>query len=111
MEQVFKELRSDENDPLFDKTNMLKKEFPSDFRQIRYFTLLIVQSAPTEIKELNLLGTNQKIPTLKKEEKRDFVTNQEGSNVNRPTVKKKIGRNDPCPCGSGKKYKDCCANK
>ncbi len=21
---------------------------------------------------------------------------------------KKIGRNDPCPCGSGKKYKDCC---
>ena len=22
--------------------------------------------------------------------------------------KKKVGRNDPCPCGSGKKYKDCC---
>ncbi|WP_217698235.1 SEC-C metal-binding domain-containing protein [Novosphingobium mathurense] len=21
----------------------------------------------------------------------------------------KIGRNDPCPCGSGKKYKRCCA--
>jgi preprotein translocase subunit SecA len=20
----------------------------------------------------------------------------------------KIGRNDPCPCGSGKKYKKCC---
>jgi uncharacterized protein YecA (UPF0149 family) len=20
----------------------------------------------------------------------------------------KIGRNDPCPCGSGKKYKHCC---
>ena len=25
--------------------------------------------------------------------------------------KKKIGRNDPCPCGSGKKYKKCCLNK
>jgi hypothetical protein len=49
------ELRSDDNDPLFDKTNMLRKDFPSDFRQIRYFTLLIVQSAPSEIKELNLL--------------------------------------------------------
>ncbi len=24
---------------------------------------------------------------------------------------KKVGRNDPCPCGSGKKYKDCCRNK
>lgn len=22
----------------------------------------------------------------------------------------KIGRNDPCPCGSGKKYKKCCGN-
>ncbi len=26
-------------------------------------------------------------------------------------VKTKIGRNDPCPCGSGKKYKKCCMNK
>ena len=23
-------------------------------------------------------------------------------------AEKKIGRNDPCPCGSGKKYKKCC---
>jgi SEC-C motif-containing protein len=23
----------------------------------------------------------------------------------------KVGRNEPCPCGSGKKYKHCCANK
>jgi serine/threonine-protein kinase RsbW len=49
------EIRSDENNPLFDKTNMFYKEFPSDYRQIRYFTLLIVQSAPLEIKEINLL--------------------------------------------------------
>ena len=29
----------------------------------------------------------------------------------KPVVKKhsdKVGRNDPCPCGSGKKYKNCC---
>jgi preprotein translocase subunit SecA len=28
----------------------------------------------------------------------------------RPVVRdnKKIGRNDPCPCGSGEKYKNCC---
>ncbi len=49
------EIRVDENSPLFDKTGMLHKEFPSDFRQIRYFTLLIVQSAPPDIKEINLL--------------------------------------------------------
>jgi preprotein translocase subunit SecA len=29
--------------------------------------------------------------------------------VKKPVVKgKKVGRNDPCPCGSGKKYKKCC---
>lgn len=32
---------------------------------------------------------------------------------NAPYVRssKKIGRNDPCPCGSGKKYKQCCMKK
>ncbi len=30
-------------------------------------------------------------------------------NVSRPVaVKKRPGRNDPCPCGSGRKYKQCC---
>ena len=33
----------------------------------------------------------------------------DGSVAKKPTVNKnKIGRNDPCPCGSGKKYKKCC---
>ena len=33
----------------------------------------------------------------------------DGSEANRPVHKaKKPGRNDPCPCGSGKKYKKCC---
>ncbi len=27
------------------------------------------------------------------------------------TDEEKVGRNDPCPCGSGKKYKKCCADK
>lgn len=26
-------------------------------------------------------------------------------------MNQKIGRNDPCPCGSGKKYKSCCQAK
>ena len=26
-------------------------------------------------------------------------------------TQKKVGRNDPCPCGSGKKYKKCCGKK
>ncbi len=40
------------------------------------------------------------------------MTNADGSLPRSKTViktaKQKIGRNDPCPCGSGKKYKKCC---
>ena len=36
-------------------------------------------------------------------------TSGDGTIQRRPVVKKnKVGRNDPCPCGSGKKYKHCC---
>jgi preprotein translocase subunit SecA len=36
-----------------------------------------------------------------------------GEGESRPVKKetRKVGRNEPCPCGSGKKYKKCCANK
>ena len=36
--------------------------------------------------------------------------NEDKSKVKKQSPKrvKKIGRNDPCPCGSGKKYKNCC---
>lgn len=39
------------------------------------------------------------------------LTSHGGEGSKPQTVKragKKIGRNDPCPCGSGKKYKECC---
>ena len=34
--------------------------------------------------------------------------NSKKAKKNKPTRVKKIGRNEPCPCGSGKKYKNCC---
>ncbi|MDO4614825.1 MAG: SEC-C metal-binding domain-containing protein [Lachnospiraceae bacterium] len=41
-----------------------------------------------------------------KDEQRELYLEQKKSGT---IVKpKKIGRNDPCPCGSGKKYKQCC---
>lgn len=41
---------------------------------------------------------------------RDEVASQRTSEPSREPIRreKKIGRNDPCPCGSGKKYKQCC---
>ncbi|MDD3303715.1 MAG: preprotein translocase subunit SecA [Clostridia bacterium] len=57
----------------------------------------------------------EKYDTLVKEETgtkiKNISTNEDGkSPAKREPVKveKKIGRNDPCPCGSGKKYKQCC---
>lgn len=55
MSETMKEIYVDDNHPLMDREGMFYKDFPSDFRQIRYFTLLIVQKAPPAIKEINLL--------------------------------------------------------
>ncbi len=35
-------------------------------------------------------------------------TGGDGSLIKKPVKNKEPGRNDPCPCGSGKKYKNCC---
>lgn len=40
--------------------------------------------------------------------KAEETKSTDGTLSNTRTVKKKPGRNDPCPCGSGKKYKKCC---
>ena len=53
------------------------------------------------------------IQTNKEEEARKVAAQNAGARTERPVVEQivrtedKIGRNDPCPCGSGKKYKNC----
>ena len=45
----------------------------------------------------------------RKEVAKPIINNREDGTLKGGTHKKeKIGRNDPCPCGSGKKYKQCC---
>ncbi len=39
----------------------------------------------------------------------DYLATVEGSGE--PMKTHTVGRNDPCPCGSGKKYKKCCLGK
>ena len=53
--------------------------------------------------QLIVLLINIKImnETENNNDKKEVVTNKEFTS-------KKIGRNEPCPCGSGKKYKHCC---
>ena len=44
-------------------------------------------------------------PEMKPQEKEVTTTNESTSQAKSNKV---VGRNDPCPCGSGKKYKNCC---
>lgn len=40
---------------------------------------------------------------------RNMKTNEDSEAAHTPRkVEKKVGRNEPCPCGSGRKYKQCC---
>jgi preprotein translocase subunit SecA len=50
---------------------------------------------------------------IKKEQQRLVYNKSEGGDgARKPAAREqKVGRNEPCPCGSGKKYKKCCANK
>ena len=47
---------------------------------------------------------------IEREEVKNIKTNdgKEGVKSKPKKADKKVGRNDPCPCGSGKKYKNCC---
>lgn len=46
------------------------------------------------------------------EERTDTVENKYAEEkAKTPVRSEKIGRNDPCPCGSGKKYKKCCGKE
>jgi hypothetical protein len=51
-----------------------------------------------------LKGWQPFLPKPKRE--RHFDLNRDRSSVSNPH--RGVGRNDPCPCGSGKKYKKCC---
>ncbi|HBF44703.1 MAG TPA: preprotein translocase subunit SecA [Clostridiales bacterium] len=56
-----------------------------------------------------------KMELRKEPVRKSAPTNLQASNGGNVTVRKnavkEIGRNDPCPCGSGKKYKNCCGRK
>ena len=61
------------------------------------FKVQIVQKvkSPMENKNISTSGSDETV-----------------SNAVAPKIKlKKVGRNDPCPCGSGKKFKKCCMGK
>ena len=70
------------------------------------------------------IAREQEVREMKVERKQTFVMSrgteaaaqrggetEDGKGVTVRRDGKKVGRNDPCPCGSGKKYKKCCLEK
>ena len=57
------------------------------------------------------ISTTDQVEEMKQKEKQDLnFSHSDGSSIRQPVKRssKKVKRNDPCPCGSGKKYKKCC---
>ncbi len=52
--------------------------------------------------------TIKRIIAARQAEAQNASNNQGGSQPVVKSASQKVGRNDPCPCGSGKKYKNCC---
>ena len=53
----------------------------------------------------------EEVEEIRQKQKQDYILSRGEDTPANQTIKresKKVGRNDPCPCGSGKKYKKCC---
>ena len=102
----------------FLKVSQLKLESFNLFDQLlvriseEIVTFLSIGKLPiaeeTELKEAKLPESNaKKLQTGRQELGRGRQVGS-GRPSNEPyRAEKKVGRNDPCPCGSGKKYKNC----
>jgi hypothetical protein len=54
-EETRVEIKIDGASPLFDKTGLEYRAFPSDYTKIRFYTTWLIRSAPPGIREFNLL--------------------------------------------------------
>lgn len=98
-----------QRDPLVEYKNEGFRLFDSMLRSIdentvtRFFKVRVVR---------NQSPLQAPIQT-QKDQVQSLSDNRPGNVSKQQTVRKgvKVGRNDPCPCGSGKKYKKCCYPK
>ena len=104
----------EQKDPLliykFESFNLFKGVIERISREVVTFLLrahipMRENNAPQEVRE-----PERRRPDMSnlRTSRTDMVTNGGEPKSNAPLrVEKKVGRNDPCPCGSGKKYKHC----
>ena len=73
---------------------------------------LIREDTVRRIYQVRIEKTPERIQTVKAtQEGKAAIAARAGGGVQQPrrvSAAQRVGRNDPCPCGSGKKYKQCC---
>jgi preprotein translocase subunit SecA len=103
----------EQKDPLliykFESFNLFKGVIERISREVIKFLLRAAipmrENAPQDVRESERRRTDM---SRMHTSRTDMVTNGGQPKSNAPVhVEKKVGRNDPCPCGSGKKYKNC----
>ena len=103
----------EQKDPLliykFESFNLFKGVIERISREVVTFLLRaaipVRENAPQDVRESERRRTDM---SRMHTSRTDMVTNGGQPKSNAPVhVEKKVGRNDPCPCGSGKKYKNC----
>ncbi|MFA6436754.1 MAG: preprotein translocase subunit SecA [Candidatus Paceibacterota bacterium] len=111
--QRFKELLFDIRRETLKRFFRIEIQEQPNARFIRRETPIILQgAAKTQDQNKPLLSQVKKdapenaIERFSKEQEQ-----KQSSNDNTPPEFKHVGRNDPCPCGSGKKFKKCCLEK
>lgn len=89
----------------------LKKEGLEDFSKPKDINAIDFDPKPTHIPSQEIVDKLNLLMAKKKEEQAE--RERLAHTPRQPFVREepRVGRNDPCPCGSGKKYKKCCMNK
>jgi tetratricopeptide (TPR) repeat protein len=70
-------------------------------------TSLSVSSAGTVLRQKTKINRRRRVVPR---ELSNVAAMLRGTSPSVPAARPKIGQNDPCPCGSGKKFKKCCAS-
>jgi len=97
------------------KFSILRSEISEELKKIGELSEYIIEYDKNDNSKSNLIfdTLSNSIKYIKKSKKivEDQYINDDFQKSEPIRIEKKIGRNDPCPCGSGKKYKKCCMNK
>jgi preprotein translocase subunit SecA len=74
----------------------------------RLFKVQIVRDSPVELPTMTAWADVQESRGALPDEMSRKAAPTAPRSAPRTASGEKVGRNDPCPCGSGKKYKKCC---